>query len=145
MGIMTCIHAARLIVGIMPWIHAPRLVVGIMIRIHTARLVVGIMTQIHAARLVVWNQRTLTLGQQGHRNNIWLCNATFNNISFMSWWSVLLLDETGLPEKYQWSAARFIFASFIIYSRIKENMTSMFELTTGMVNNELNNHRIIKT
>jgi hypothetical protein len=26
-------------------------------------------------------------------------NATFNNISVMSWWSVLLVEETGIPEK----------------------------------------------
>jgi hypothetical protein len=24
-------------------------------------------------------------------------NATFNNISIISWWSVLLVEETGLP------------------------------------------------
>ena len=26
-------------------------------------------------------------------------NATFNNISVLSWWSVLLVEETGVPEK----------------------------------------------
>ena len=26
-------------------------------------------------------------------------NATFNNISFLSWQSVLLVEETGVPEK----------------------------------------------
>jgi hypothetical protein len=26
-------------------------------------------------------------------------NATFNNISVVSWWSVLLVEETGVPEK----------------------------------------------
>jgi hypothetical protein len=26
-------------------------------------------------------------------------NATFNNISDISWWSVLLVEETGGPEK----------------------------------------------
>jgi hypothetical protein len=24
-------------------------------------------------------------------------NATFNNISAISWWSVLLMEETGMP------------------------------------------------
>jgi len=24
-------------------------------------------------------------------------NATFNNISIISWWSVLLVEETGIP------------------------------------------------
>ena len=26
-------------------------------------------------------------------------NATFNNISVISWWSVLLLEETGVPRE----------------------------------------------
>ena len=26
-------------------------------------------------------------------------NATFNNISVLSWWPVLLVEETGLPEE----------------------------------------------
>jgi hypothetical protein len=26
-------------------------------------------------------------------------NATFNNISDISWWSVLLVEETGVPGK----------------------------------------------
>jgi hypothetical protein len=26
-------------------------------------------------------------------------NTTFNNISFISWWSVLLVEETGVPGK----------------------------------------------
>jgi hypothetical protein len=26
-------------------------------------------------------------------------NATFNNISVISWWSVLLVDETGVPRE----------------------------------------------
>jgi hypothetical protein len=28
-----------------------------------------------------------------------LFNATFNNISVISWWSGLLVEETGVPEK----------------------------------------------
>ena len=28
-----------------------------------------------------------------------LFNATFNNISVISWWSVLLVKETGVPGK----------------------------------------------
>ena len=26
-------------------------------------------------------------------------NATFNNVSGISWWSVVLVEETGVPEK----------------------------------------------
>ena len=32
-------------------------------------------------------------------------NATFNNISFISWQSILLVDETGVPEEHHRSAA----------------------------------------
>jgi hypothetical protein len=28
-------------------------------------------------------------------------NATFNNISIISWWSVLLVEETGVPGENQ--------------------------------------------
>jgi hypothetical protein len=33
-------------------------------------------------------------------------NATFNNISVRSWWSVLLVWETGVPEKNHSPVAR---------------------------------------
>ena len=32
-------------------------------------------------------------------------NATFTNISFISWWSVLLLWETGVPGENHWPVA----------------------------------------
>jgi hypothetical protein len=34
------------------------------------------------------------------KNTVWfmVLNATFNNISVISWWSVLLVEETGVPE-----------------------------------------------
>ena len=32
-------------------------------------------------------------------------NATFNNISVISWPSVLFVEETGVPEENQWSLA----------------------------------------
>ena len=31
-------------------------------------------------------------------------NTTFNNISVISWWSVLLVEETGVPEENHWTA-----------------------------------------
>jgi len=31
-------------------------------------------------------------------------NATFNNISAISWWSVLLAEETGVPCENHWPA-----------------------------------------
>ena len=35
-------------------------------------------------------------------------NATFNNISAISWWSVLLAEETGVPGENQRPLANFI-------------------------------------
>jgi hypothetical protein len=32
-------------------------------------------------------------------------NATFNNISVILWWSVLLVEETGVPWENYWPAA----------------------------------------
>ena len=32
-----------------------------------------------------------------NRVRIMVFNATFNNISAISWWSVLLVEETGVP------------------------------------------------
>ena len=32
-------------------------------------------------------------------------NATFNNISAISWWPVLLVEETGVPEENHWPVA----------------------------------------
>ena len=32
-------------------------------------------------------------------------NATFNNISAISWQSVLLVEETGVPRENHWPAA----------------------------------------
>jgi len=32
-------------------------------------------------------------------------DATFNNISVISWWSVLLMEETWVPRENHWSVA----------------------------------------
>jgi hypothetical protein len=34
-----------------------------------------------------------------------LFNATFNNISAILWWSVLLVEETGVPGENHWPVA----------------------------------------
>ena len=31
--------------------------------------------------------------------NVMVFNTTFNNISTISWWSVLLVEETGVPRE----------------------------------------------
>jgi hypothetical protein len=33
----------------------------------------------------------------GALKRVMVFNATFNNISFLSWWSFLLVEETGVP------------------------------------------------
>jgi len=42
----------------------------------------------------------LSLGEEGFRVNM-VFNATFNNISVISWQSVLLVEETRVPEENQ--------------------------------------------
>jgi len=37
-----------------------------------------------------------------------VCNSTFINISVIWWWSVLLVEETGVPGKDYWAFANFI-------------------------------------
>jgi hypothetical protein len=34
-------------------------------------------------------------------------NVTSNNISFISWWSVLLMEETGVPGENHWPAVSY--------------------------------------
>jgi hypothetical protein len=57
-------------------------------------------------------------------------NATFNNISAISWWSVLLVEETGVPgENHQPAASDIPGASCVI--KIKtEYFSSYFWITT---------------
>jgi hypothetical protein len=48
-------------------------------------------------------------------------NTTFNNISAISWWSVLLVEETGVPEENHQPAASLVcykFALLDIYENI---------------------------
>ena len=56
--------------------------------------------------LVIWmrNQNiaiSTIVGTSSHIRLVWIMvfNATFNNISVISWWSVLLVEETGVPGK----------------------------------------------
>jgi hypothetical protein len=47
-------------------------------------------------------------------------NATFNNISVISWQSVLLVEETGIPEENQNVSGSIL--SFTYYRRIKSQL-----------------------
>jgi len=41
------------------------------------------------------------------RVGVMVFNATFNNISAISWWSVLLVEETGVPRENNQPAASY--------------------------------------
>jgi hypothetical protein len=43
---------------------------------------------------------------RGDRVNLMVFNATFNNISVIEWWSVLLVEETDEPGENQRPAVR---------------------------------------
>ena len=57
-------------------------------------------------------------------------NATFNNISVISWWSVLLVEETGVPVKIPKASANQLHN--IMLNREHLAMIG-FELTTSVV------------
>jgi hypothetical protein len=41
-------------------------------------------------------------------------NATFNNISVISWWSVLLVEEIGVPGKKNYSQSPITPEAFVV-------------------------------
>ena len=41
----------------------------------------------------------------GDRVRVMMFNATFKNISAISWWSVLFVEETGVPGEHHAPAA----------------------------------------
>jgi hypothetical protein len=43
-------------------------------------------------------------------------NATFKNISFISWWSVLLVEETGVPRENHQPVADHLYHIRVVYS-----------------------------
>ena len=56
--------------------------------------------QICVFSLLIWEINTLKHNSiLGLRMRIMLFNATFNNISAISWWSVLLMEEIKVPKK----------------------------------------------
>ena len=42
---------------------------------------------------------TFHMLEKNVRVRVMVFDATFNNISAISWWSVLLLEETGVPRE----------------------------------------------
>jgi hypothetical protein len=40
-------------------------------------------------------------------------NTTFNNIPVISWWSVLLVEETGVPRENKQHSSHIVVVSFI--------------------------------
>jgi hypothetical protein len=66
------------------------------------------------------------------RVSVMVFNATLNNISVISWWSVLLMEETGLPEKNP--PCRKSLTNFITYCCIEYTSPRLaFEPTTLVV------------
>jgi hypothetical protein len=69
----------------------------------TASPLLKLMLQIKMSRRLVhkhFTSRFLTLNRWNTRSRNWwvmVVNATFNNISVISWWSVLLVEETRVP------------------------------------------------
>ena len=49
---------------------------------------------------VIWTHNV-----SGDRFRFMVFYATFNNISVISWWQVLLVEETGIPGENHWSVA----------------------------------------
>ena len=43
--------------------------------------------------------KTGVYSTDSERVRVMVFNATFNNISVISWWSVLLMEETGVTDK----------------------------------------------
>jgi hypothetical protein len=66
------------------------------------------------------------------KNNHWGCgamvlNATFNNISVISWLSVLLVEETGVPGENHWPvASHWQTLSHNVVSSCINHLLSMF-------------------
>ena len=60
-------------------------------------------------------------------------NTTFNNISAISWWSVLLVEETGGPRENHWPVANHWQTLSHIMIMLYTSPWSRFELTTSVV------------
>jgi hypothetical protein len=56
-------------------------------------------------------------------------NTTFNNISLISWWSVLLVEETGVPRENHQPEVPFLAS---LTPKVKE-LTRMLLESDGMV------------
>ena len=55
-------------------------------------------------------------------------NATFNNISVISWWSALLVDETGVPvENHRPDGSHWQSLSHIVISSIPPHELNLSE------------------
>jgi hypothetical protein len=55
---------------------------------------------------IYWNKSSdYSFVTKGIRVMVMVFHGTFNNISVISWRSVLLLEETGVPGENQWPAA----------------------------------------
>ena len=57
-------------------------------------------SNVYMKRLSVWNWIIEDVDKQKQLLGVIVINATFNNISAMSWQSVVLVKETGVPREH---------------------------------------------
>ena len=68
----------------------------------------------------------------GGEVRVMVFNATFNNISVITWQSVLLMEETGVPEENHWPVASHWQTLHIMLYRVHLAWMG-FDLTTSVV------------
>ena len=67
--------------------------------------------------------------EYGNMVMVMVFNATFNNISVISWWSALLVEETGMPGENQRPAARH-------WQTLSQNVVSSAPRLSGNSNSQ---------
>ena len=69
-------------------------------------------------------------------------NATFNNISFKSWWSVLLVEEPGvLGENHRPIASHLQTLSHNVVSRVGLELTTLVAIGTDCIGSFKSNYQ----
>jgi len=79
-------------------------------------------TQVH--NMVRINEMKYICNGKNRGARVMVLDATFNNISVLSWWSVLLVEETGVPKiKQRPVASHWPTSSHIVVSSIPHNFS----------------------
>jgi hypothetical protein len=77
-------------------------------------------------------------------------NATFNNISAISWWSILLVEDTRVPgENHQPAASHWqtllCCIEYTLHVRVGFKPTTLVVIGTDCIGNNKSNHHMIMT